>query len=188
MAVSISGSADAWVVPAEIARLRPPGAPGTAQMLYRFDGAATAAAIGADVAAVTAALPARAVTGTRTYLTVKAADTARVAAYVPVLIACGLAGLVLALLTVAVVTIGAAAAGSARIRILKIIGFSPGQVAVAYAGQGLVPAAAGCLAGRPPGQPAGPAAAGRGLRTPSGPGCLACPPGWTSTWRWWCSA
>ena len=147
LAVSISGSADAWVVPAEIARLRPPGAPSAAQMLYRFDGAATAAAIGADVAAVTAALPAGAVTGTRTYLTVKAADTARVAAYVPVLITCGLAGLVLALLTMTVVTIGAAAAGSTRIRILKIIGFSPGQVAVAYAGQGLVPAAAGCIAG-----------------------------------------
>ena len=147
LAVSISGSADAWVVPAEIARLRPPGAPGTAQMLYRFDGAATAAAIGADAAAVTAALPAGAVTGTRTYLAVKAADTASVAAYVPVLIACGLAGVALALLTVAVVTIGAAAAGSTRIRILKIIGFSPGQVAVAYASQGLVPAAAGCIAG-----------------------------------------
>ena len=114
-------------------------------MLYRFDGAATA--IGADVAALTAALPAGAVTGTRTYLTVKAADTASVAAYVPALIACGLAGLVLALLTVAVVTIGAAAAGSTRIRILKVIGFSPGQVAVAYASQGLVPAAAGCLTG-----------------------------------------
>jgi putative ABC transport system permease protein len=135
------------VIPAEIARLCPPGTPGTAQMLYRFDGAATAAAIGADVAAVSAALPAGAVTGTRSYLTVKAADTASVAAYVPVLIACGLAGLVLALLTVAIVISGAVAAGSTRIRILKIIGFSPGQVAAAYAGQGLVPAAAGCIGG-----------------------------------------
>ena len=147
LAVSISGSADAWVVPGEIARLRPPGTPGTAQMLYRFDGAATAAAIGADVAAVSAALPAGAVTGTRSYLTVKAADTASVAAYVPVLIACGLVGLVLALLTVAIVISGAVAAGSTRIRILKIIGFSPGQVAAAYVGQGLVPAAAGCIGG-----------------------------------------
>jgi putative ABC transport system permease protein len=145
LAVSISGSADAWVVPAEIARLRPPGTPGAAQMLYRFDGVATAAAISADVAAVSEALPAGAVTGTRSYLTVKAADTARVAAYVPVLIACGLVGLVLALLTVATVISGAA--GSTRIRVLKIIGFSPGQVAAAYAGQGLVPAAAGCIGG-----------------------------------------
>ncbi|MGH3204581.1 MAG: FtsX-like permease family protein [Streptosporangiaceae bacterium] len=30
---------------------------------------------------------------------------------------------------------------------MKIIGFSPGQVAAAYAGQGLVPAAAGCMVG-----------------------------------------
>ena len=147
LAVSISGSADAWVVPAEIARLRSPGTPGTAQMLYRFDGAATAAAIGADVAAVSAALPAGAVTGARSYLTVKAADTASVAAYVPVLIVCGLVGLVLALLIVATVISGAVAAGSTRIRTLKIIGFSPGQVAAAYVGQGLVPAAAGCVGG-----------------------------------------
>jgi len=96
---------------------------------------------------VSAALPAGAVTGTRSYLTVKAADTARIAVYVPVLIACGLASLVLALLTVATAIGGAVAAGSTRIRILKIIGFSPGQVTAAYAGQGLVPAAAGCIGG-----------------------------------------
>ena len=39
------------------------------------------------------------------------------------------------------------AAGSTRIRILKIIGFSPGQVTAVYVGQGLVPAAAGCTGG-----------------------------------------
>ena len=39
------------------------------------------------------------------------------------------------------------AAGSTRIRILMIIGFRPGQVAAAYAGQGLLPATAGCLGG-----------------------------------------
>jgi putative ABC transport system permease protein len=117
LAVSISGSADAWVIPAEVARLRRPGTPATAQMLYRFGGAATSQAIGADVAAVRAALPAGALTGARSYLTGKAADTARVEAYLPVLVACGLAGLVLAL------------------------------VAAARTGLGLVPAAAGCLAG-----------------------------------------
>ena len=147
LAVSISGSADAWVVPAEIPRLRLPGTPATAQVLYRFGGAATSAAIGADAAAVRGALPAGSVTGTRSYLTVKAADTGRVAAYLPVLIACGLAGLVLALLTVASVISGAVSAGSARTRILQVIGFSPAQVTAIYAGLGLVPAAAGCLAG-----------------------------------------
>ncbi len=96
---------------------------------------------------MSAALPAGALTGTRSYLTVKAADTAHVAAYVPVLIACGLACLVLALLTVGTMISGAVTAGCTRIRILKVIGFSPGQVAAAYAGQGLVPAAAGCLGG-----------------------------------------
>jgi putative ABC transport system permease protein len=147
LAVSISGSADAWVIPPEIARLRLRGTPATAQLLYRFDGATTSAAIGADVAAVRAALPAGAVAGTRSYLTVKAADTARVAAYLPVLVACGLIGLVLAVLTMARVIGGAVAAGSARTRILKVIGFSPAQIAAVYAGLGLVPAAGGCLAG-----------------------------------------
>ena len=47
----------------------------------------------------------------------------------------------------ATVISGAVAAGSTRIRILKIIGFSPGQVAAADGGQGLVPAAAGCIVG-----------------------------------------
>ena len=147
LAVSISGSADAWVVPAEIPRLRLPGAPATAQVLYRFGGAATPEAIGTDAATVRAVLPAGSVTGTQSYLTVKAADTGRVAAYLPVIVACGLAGLVLALLTVASMTSGAVSAGSARTRILKVIGFSPAQVAAVYTGLSLVPAAAGCLAG-----------------------------------------
>jgi len=151
-------------------------------MLYRFGGAATSAAMGADAAAVRAALPAEAVTGTRSYLTVKAADTGRVAACLPVLIACGLAGLVLALLTVAGVISGAVARGSARTRILKVIGFSPAQLAAVYAALGLAP--------RPP--DAWPASSwatcwpGRCWRAPptlSGPGSWACPPGWTSTWR-----
>ena len=41
----------------EIARLRAPGTPAAAQMLYRFHNAGTATAVRADVAAVTAALP-----------------------------------------------------------------------------------------------------------------------------------
>src|SRR5262249_13419479 len=42
---------------------------------------------------------------------------------------------------------GAVVAGYRRIGILKSIGFTPGQVVAAYAGQVMVPALAGCLAG-----------------------------------------
>ena len=59
IATSITGSADGWVTPAEIttlttARHGTRGETASAQMLYRFRAAATAAAINADVAAVKA--------------------------------------------------------------------------------------------------------------------------------------
>ena len=75
LATSVSRSADGWVVPAEIAALRSPGTPATAEMLYRFRSAGTAAAVSAGTAAVTRALPAGAVTGTQSYLSVRAAQT-----------------------------------------------------------------------------------------------------------------
>ena len=75
IATSVTGSADGWVVPGEIAASHVPGAPGSEQMLYRFRDADTDAAVSADVAAVTAALPAGAVTGTKSYLSVKAQET-----------------------------------------------------------------------------------------------------------------
>jgi putative ABC transport system permease protein len=147
LAASITGLADGWVAPAEVARLRPPGAPASVQMLYRFRDAGTAAAIGGDISTVTAALPAGAVTGTQSYLAVKTQDVSRVAVYVPFVIAFGVIGLVLSVLVVANVVSGAVVAGYSRIGVLKSIGFTPGQVVAAYSGQGLAPAAAGCLAG-----------------------------------------
>jgi putative ABC transport system permease protein len=147
IAASVTGSADAWVLPADIAKLRPPGSPASAQMLYRFRGAGTAAAVRGDIAALTAALPADAVTGTQSYLTVKTKDVSRVGVYVPFVIAFGVIGLVLSVLIVANVVSGAVVAGYSRIGILKSIGFTPGQIVAAYTSQGLVPAAFGCLAG-----------------------------------------
>lgn len=147
VAASITGSADAWVMPAEIARLRWPGAPATAQMLYRFRSAATTTAVSDDIAAVTAALSAGAVTATQSYLTVRSLDVSHIAVDVPFLIIFSIIGLALALLIVVNVVSGAVVASYTRIGILKGIGFTPGQVAAVYAGLGLVRAAAGCLAG-----------------------------------------
>jgi putative ABC transport system permease protein len=147
IARSVSHSADGWVVPAEIAALRGPGGPGTAEMLYRFRRADTAAAVSAGAAAVTRALPAGTVSDTQSYLNVRAAQKSQVAVYAPFVIAFAIIGLVMSVLVVANVVSGAVVAGYYRIGILKSIGFTPGQVIAAYTGQVSVPAVIGCLGG-----------------------------------------
>jgi putative ABC transport system permease protein len=147
LATSASNSAGAWVAPAEIAMLREPGQPHRAQMLYRFRDAGTAAAIAADEAAVTRALPAKAVTGAQSYLGVKAQQTNKTAVYAPFVIAFAVIGLVMSVLIVASVVSGAVVTGYHRIGVLKSIGFTPAQVVAAYTGQIAVPAAVGCLGG-----------------------------------------
>jgi putative ABC transport system permease protein len=147
IATSVTDSAAGWVAPAEIARLHMPGPPASTQMLYRFRSAGSAAVVRADVAAVAGSLPRGAIIGTESYLAVKAQETGNIAAFAPFLIAFGLIGIVMSVLIVANVVSGAVISGYRRIGILKSIGFTPGQVAAAYAGQVTVPALAGCAAG-----------------------------------------
>ena len=147
IASSITGSADGWVAPAEISALRARGQAASAQMLYRFRSAASAAGVHADVSAVKAALPDGAVTSFQSYLTVQTQEASGIAPLAPFLIAFGLTGLVVSLLIVINVVTGAVVAGYHRIGVLKSIGFTPGQVAAAYTAQAVIPAAVGCLAG-----------------------------------------
>jgi putative ABC transport system permease protein len=140
---SVTGTAGGWVTPGELARLRTSTSPDTAQMLYRFASSATAADIRADEKAVSAALPAGAVTGTQSYLTIASQEKSGIAPFVPFLVAFGVIGLVMSVLIVANVVSGAVVSGYRRIGILKSIGFSPGQVVAAYAGQVSVPAIVG---------------------------------------------
>jgi putative ABC transport system permease protein len=147
IATSITQSADGWVLPAEITALRAPGTPATAQMLYRFSSAGSAAALSADAAELGRALPRGTVTATQSYLAVKLQQDSGIAPIVPFVVAFGVIGLVLSVLIVVNVVGGAVAAGYRRIGVLKSIGFTPGQVVAAYAGQVLVPALAGCVAG-----------------------------------------
>ena len=146
-ATSITTTAQAWVLPAEMAALRVPGAPDVAQMLYRFTSAGTNAQVNADIAAVRAALPRGSLLSARSYLTVKLQATGSIAPWVPFIVAFGLIGLVMSVLIVGNVVSGAVAAGTRRIGVLKSIGFSPGQVVAAYLIQVAVPALAGCVAG-----------------------------------------
>jgi putative ABC transport system permease protein len=144
---SVTSSAGGWVVPAEAARLHALGAPTATQMLYRFDSAGSAAAIGSDMAAVTAKLPHGAVVGSSSWLSVQTQESGNIAPFVPFLVAFGIIGLVMSVLIVANVVGGAVVSGYQRIGVLKSIGFTPAQVMAAYAGQVAVPAVVGCVIG-----------------------------------------
>ncbi|MDH6112532.1 putative ABC transport system permease protein [Kitasatospora sp. MAP12-15] len=147
LASSVTDSADGWVVPAEIAALRASGAPGSAQMLYRFSAAASTAEMNADRAAVAAALPAGAITGAQSYLDVKLAADENTALFVPVMMAFGVLGLLMSVIIIASVVSGAVGAQIRRIGILKSIGLTPGQVVRTYLAQALVPSAIGAVSG-----------------------------------------
>ena len=147
VATSVTGTAEAWVTPAELAALRTPGSPDVAQMLYRFSGAGTNAAVSADIARLRAALPPGSLLGAQSYLTAKLDATRSIAPWVPFIVAFGLIGLVMAVLIVANVVSGAVVAGTRRIGVLKSIGFSPAQVVAAYLLLVAIPATAGVLTG-----------------------------------------
>jgi putative ABC transport system permease protein len=144
---SITNTADAWVLPAEIAALSSSGSGPQAQMLYRFSRASTAMAINADESALKAALPAGTVQGTASYLIVRTAEKSNVAIWAPFIIAFGILALAMSVLIVANVVSGAVIAGTTRIGVLKAIGFTPAQVTGSYVLQVAVPALAGCVVG-----------------------------------------
>jgi len=147
LASSVTDTADAWVLPAELAKLRAPHAPQVDQVLYRFARAGTAAEVKADIARIRTALPPGALLGAESWLTAKLNATRSIAPWVPFVVAFGLLGLVMSVLIVANVVSGAVAAGTRRIGVLKSIGFSPGQVVAAYLIQVGTPALIGALAG-----------------------------------------
>lgn len=153
IANSITDSADAWVLPSEIPALTAEagagngGGPGRAQMLYRFAHAATTSAISSDVAALRAALPPGAFTGTASYLDARQSEQSNIAPWVPFIIAFGVLALVISVLIVVNVVSGAVTAGTTRIGVLKSIGFTPAQVIASYVLLVAVPAVAGCVAG-----------------------------------------
>ncbi len=147
IASSVTGSADGWVVPGQIAPLLPAGSPANSELLFRFRNSASAADLSTDMTAVRSALPPGTVTGSLSYLAVKTLESGNIAPFVPFLFAFGVIGMVMSVLIVTNVVSGAVVAGYRRIGILKSIGFTPGQVVAAYTGQASVPALAGCLGG-----------------------------------------
>ncbi|MET9591902.1 FtsX-like permease family protein [Streptomyces sp. NPDC006516] len=146
VARSVTRTADAWVVPAQMPALTAPGSGGY-QMLYRFTKAGTAAQITAGGKAVTRSLAPGAAVGKQSWLTVKKDAERDTALYVPFLIAFGALGLVMSALIVGNVVASAVGTGMRRIGILKAVGFTPAQVVRAYIGQALIPAGVGTALG-----------------------------------------
>jgi putative ABC transport system permease protein len=151
IANSVTNTADAWVLPAEINAIANGGSgtqgTGQAQLLYRFAASATTGAIAADIGAVKAALPPHAVLGTVSYLAVRQSEQSNVAPWVPFIIAFGVIALVISVLIVVNVVGGAVVAGTTRIGVLKSIGFTPAQVVGCYVLLVAVPAVIGAVAG-----------------------------------------
>jgi len=147
VAHSITGTANAWVPPAELGKLTPPGGSVEYQMLYRFASADTAAEVAAGRAAVSAALPAGAVISAQSWLDIRRQAGEDAALFVPFLVAFAALGLIMSTIVVGSVVSGAVGAAVRRIGILKALGCTPAQVVRAYAGQALIPAVFGTLAG-----------------------------------------
>ncbi len=146
-AVSITGDQRDWVVPSQLAALRPTGQPALDQMLYDFTSAATTQQVNADLAELKRALPPGAVINWVSWLPAQGMASGVSGLNTPFTVAYGIIGLVLAMLITANMVSAAVAAGYRRIGLLKSIGFTPAQVTVAYLAQTGTPAAAGAIAG-----------------------------------------
>jgi putative ABC transport system permease protein len=149
--VGIAGSVStpdvaAWTSPADVTALsadRPPDL----QMLYRVQDAASAADLAAATSAITAGLPANAVTSATSYLDLKAGVDRLADLYVPVLLAFAVFALLAAGFTIANTVSGIVLTGFREIGVMKAIGFTPGQVSAILVGEMLLPVAVGAVLG-----------------------------------------
>jgi putative ABC transport system permease protein len=139
--------ADAWAVPAEIAALQKAGGPAQEQMLYTFSRASTNAQDNADLAELTASLPAGAIINSASLPNTQDFATAGSSQKPPYVEAYAAILLPLAALIAAIVVASAVLASYARIGVLKGIGFTPAQIVATYLAQCAVPALAGAAVG-----------------------------------------
>jgi putative ABC transport system permease protein len=147
VANSVTNTADAWVLPAEMNAIAGSAGTGQVQLLYRFSSNATATDITSDMDEVKAALPSGAVLSPVSYLSIRQSEQSSVAPWVPFIIAFGVIALVISVLIVVNVVAGAVVAGTTRIGVLKAIGFTPLQVVACYVLLVAVPALTGAVVG-----------------------------------------
>jgi len=147
VANSVTNTADAWVLPAEMNAIAGSGGAGQVQLLYRFSSSATSADITNDINEIKAALPSGATQDPVSYLDIRTSEQSNVAPWVPFIIAFGVIALVISVLIVVNVVGGAVVAGTTRIGVLKSIGFTPVQVVACYVLLVAVPAVTGAVVG-----------------------------------------
>jgi putative ABC transport system permease protein len=147
VANSVTNTADAWVLPAEMNAIAGAAGTGQDQLLYRFSVSGTSADITSDINEIKAALPAGAVLSPVSYLDIRQSEESSVAPWVPFIIAFGVIALVISVLIVVNVVGGAVVAGTTRIGVLKAIGFTPLQVVACYVLLVAVPAVTGAVVG-----------------------------------------
>lgn len=135
-----------WASPTDIASLAPGRVPNQ-QMLYRVTPAASAADLAAAMAQITANVSPSAVTGTQTYLDVKAGVDRLADLYVPILLAFSLFALLAAGFTISNVVSGVVLTSYREIGLMKALGFTPGQVSWILVAQVLAPVVVGSVAG-----------------------------------------
>lgn len=165
-AVSVTGTADGWVAPAQIGALRPDGL----QMLYRFARAGDSPQVQRSLAEATAGLP---VAGNTSYVTVRQAFQERFNQLIPFITVFGALAMAVSAVIIGTVVSGAVVAGFRHIGVLKALGFTPAQVTAVYVAMVMTPALAGCAAGVAAGHLLTDAMAGgiaRGFELPSAGG------------------
>ncbi|MFC7529647.1 FtsX-like permease family protein [Actinoplanes sp. GCM10030250] len=141
---SMSGSADGWVTPEQMAALKPTGT----QVLYRFTGdVSTKAAVDQRLAGVTTGLPAGALIAAQPYTVLKEQAAAQPGTYLPFFGTFGVLGLLVAVIIVGNVVSGAVVSGFRHIGVLKSIGFTPRQVVAVYLTMVTVPAMVAAVLG-----------------------------------------
>ncbi len=146
VARSVSRTAGGWVTPEYAETLAKAGAPAGYQMLYRLT-ATDQAGIDAGKAAVTASLPAGALTGALSWLTTRQNTSGSTVLLIPMLIAFGLLSSVMAVLIVGTVVAGSVSSSTRAIGVLKAVGGTPGQVVRVHLWQALLPALVGAVLG-----------------------------------------
>ncbi|WP_406115543.1 ABC transporter permease [Kitasatospora purpeofusca] len=144
---SLTNTATGFLTTDGFVRLTAAGARTDEQMLYRFAKSGTDADLTTDKQAIAAAAPAGSVESGQSYLAAEKQAVGSAKSYVPFLVVFGVLGLFLSVLIIAIVVSGAVVSGIRRIGILKSLGFTPWQVARAYAAQALIPATIGVVGG-----------------------------------------
>jgi len=146
---SVENGPGAWALPASVPLLTSSKPESTYLMEYRLVHAGIQQQIKSVADAITNRVPSGAVLDTSNYLDAKLNADRTTAVMIPFLLAFSVFALLASAFIIVNLVSGAVIAGTRDIGIMKSVGFTPNQVVMVLAGQMLIPAVIGCLAGLP---------------------------------------